>query len=35
MVYQCNFGTGIGLTNEQRRDLKIRGAINYPEHGKS
>lgn len=35
IVYQCNFGTGIGLTNEQRRDLKIRGAINCPEHGKS
>lgn len=27
LVDQCNFGMGIGLTNEQRRDLKIRGAI--------
>lgn len=26
MVSQCNFGTGIGLTNEQRSDLKVRGA---------
>ena len=35
MVYQCNFGSGIGLTSEQRRDLKIRGAkFNYLEHGK-
>lgn len=27
LVDQCNLGTGIGLTNEQRRDLKIRGAV--------
>jgi uncharacterized protein YjbI with pentapeptide repeats len=34
MVYQCNFGSGIGLTNEQRRDLKVRGAMfNYLEPG--
>lgn len=26
LVKGGNFGTGIGLTNEQRRDLKIRGA---------
>ena len=35
MVYQCNFGSGIGLMNEQRKDLKIRGAkFNYLEPGK-
>ncbi len=27
LVDQCHVGTGIGLTNEQRRDLKIRGAL--------
>lgn len=26
LVKQCNFGTGIGLTNEQRQYLKVRGA---------
>ncbi len=26
LVDQCNFGLGIGLTHEQRRDLKVRGA---------
>jgi len=26
LVDQCQFGTGIGLTDEQRTDLKIRGA---------
>lgn len=26
LVDQCNFGIGIGLTDEQRRDLKVRGA---------
>jgi len=26
LVDQCQFGTGIGLTQEQRRDLKVRGA---------
>lgn len=32
---QCNFGTGIGLTNKQHRDLKVRGAVfNYLEPGK-
>lgn len=30
LIDQCNFGTGIGLTDEQRRDLKFRGAkFNY------
>ena len=33
LVNQCHFGTGIGLTNEQRRDLNNRGAkFNYPGH---
>lgn len=27
LVDQCNFGTGIGLTHKQRRDLKVRGAV--------
>lgn len=27
LVDQCHFGTGIGLTNEQRRDLEVRGAL--------
>lgn len=26
LVEHCYFGVGIGLTNEQRRDLKLRGA---------
>lgn len=26
LVEQCQFGIGIGLTDEQRRNLKIRGA---------
>lgn len=31
LVDQCQFGTGIGLTNEQRRDLKVRGGLfNHP-----
>lgn len=30
LVDQCNFGIGIGLTHEQRRGLKVRGArFNY------
>ena len=33
LVNQCHSGTGIGLTNEQRRDLNNRGAkFNYPVH---
>ena len=27
LVDQCYFGTGIGLTNEQRRDLKVGSAL--------
>jgi len=27
LVEQCQMGTGIGLTNEQQKNLKIRGAI--------
>jgi uncharacterized protein YjbI with pentapeptide repeats len=27
LVEGCNFGSGIGLTNPQRTDLKLRGAI--------
>lgn len=27
LIDQCNFGIGIGLTHEQRRDLKVRGAV--------
>ncbi len=27
LVEGCNFGTGIGLTKQQRTDLKLRGAI--------
>lgn len=27
LVDKCNFGIGIGLTNEQRRNLKLCGAI--------
>ena len=27
LVEQCKLGTGIGLTPEQRRDLKQRGAM--------
>lgn len=35
IVYQCDFGSGIGLANKQRRDLKVRGAkLNYLEPGK-
>lgn len=35
LVEQCHFGTGIGLTDEQHRDLKVRGArFNHPGHGK-
>lgn len=26
LVEQCHFGTGIGLTHEQRRELQVRGA---------
>ena len=30
LVDQCNFGAGIGLNHEQRRDLEVRGAkFNY------
>ena len=31
LVDQCNFGTGIGLTHEQCKDLKVRGA-RFNEH---
>lgn|ERR671932_1057721 len=31
LVEGCNFGTGMGLTNQQRTDLKVRGAIFDPE----
>lgn len=35
LVNQCNLGTGIGLTHEQRRDLQVRGArFDCPGHGK-
>lgn len=27
IVENCNFGTGIGITNQQRQELKSRGAI--------
>lgn len=27
LVERCHFGTGIGLTNDQERNLKVRGAI--------
>ena len=27
IVDQCHFGTGIGLTNEQRTELKVRGGL--------
>jgi len=30
LVEGCNFGTGIGLTDQQRRDLKVRGALFEP-----
>jgi uncharacterized protein YjbI with pentapeptide repeats len=35
LVKGCDFGTGIGLTNKQRIDLKVRGAIfDHPRHEK-
>jgi uncharacterized protein YjbI with pentapeptide repeats len=30
LVKGCNFGTGIGLTDKQRKDLKVGGAIFDP-----
>jgi uncharacterized protein YjbI with pentapeptide repeats len=30
LVEGCNFGTGIGLTDKQRKDLKVGGAIIDP-----
>jgi len=27
IVENCNFGTGIGITNQQRQELKSRGAV--------
>ena len=35
LVEQCKLGTGIGLTDEQRTNLKVRGArLNDLGHGK-